>query len=122
MNLTLNLVGADGRRKALQLQGLPLRAALIEVLAAALLLVGPGNLLACERASGRTALMDAAEAGNTKRLEQLVSKISHVNAVDQCGRTALMLAAAAGRSDATAILLKAGADPNLHEKGYGNTA
>lgn len=95
--------------------------ALTKVFAAALLLAG-GNLLACERPSGRTALMDAAETGNTKRLEQLVSKSVDVNAMDQCGRTALMLATFAGRLDATTILLKAGANPNLHEKGYGTTA
>lgn len=57
-------------------------------------------------------LMQAAEAGDSSRLQSLLATEVDVNARDTLGRTALMLAILRGESDAVNLLIAHGADAN----------
>jgi ankyrin repeat protein len=88
-------------------------------------------------AEGRTVLMDAAAygffsqcgndplvtsyPGNTEIVRALLNAGARVDAQDNNGYTALMLAVTQGRSASVALLLKAGANVNL-KNNYGETA
>lgn len=62
--------------------------------------------------SGKTALMVAAENGQSGVLEALVRRKANVNLKHYSDLTALMLAAGSGNTEAVKVLLAAGADPN----------
>jgi len=67
--------------------------------------------------NGRTTAMhDAADTGDLRVIEELISEDSNVDAMDKDGRTALHHAAIAGNVLVTAALLNAGADPDLQDK------
>src|SRR5947208_1346100 len=66
-----------------------------------------------EIASGVNAeLLEAAEAGQVERIQDLLAKGASVGARDKIGRTALMLAAIEGRVEAVKVLLEKGGDLN----------
>ncbi|QWF19876.1 ankyrin repeat domain-containing protein [Lysobacter capsici] len=67
-------------------------------------------------------LFDAARAGDVGVLESLLARGVQVDARDERGSTALILAAYYGKSDAVQALLAAGASPNLGDSARGNTA
>lgn len=69
----------------------------------------------------QTYLFDAARAGNAGLIADLVRAGGRVDARNDAGYSAFVLAAYNGRGDAVAALLAAGADPNLGDK-RGNTA
>jgi uncharacterized protein len=58
------------------------------------------------------ALLQAAEAGDSSRLQSLLATEVDVNARDTHGRTALMLAILRGETDAVNLLIAHGADAN----------
>lgn len=58
------------------------------------------------------ALRLAAENGDLKRLQRSLDQLTDVNARDDAGRTALMLATLHGRTEAVEFLLAHGANPN----------
>ena len=58
-------------------------------------------------------LGDAAMYGKLAKVEQLVALCADVNAITECGKTPLMLAAMYGHKNVMEALLNAGADPNL---------
>jgi len=62
--------------------------------------------------SGKTALMVAAEHGQSEVIQALVRRNANVNLKHYSDLTALMLAAGGGYTDAVRVLLAAGADPN----------
>jgi len=66
-------------------------------------------------ASSESALRRAAETGDVPELQKLLDAEAalDINSRDERGRTALMLAALHGRTDAVGVLLDRGADPNL---------
>jgi ankyrin repeat protein len=70
---------------------------------------------------GKTALIFAAERGNNKMVELLISKGADINAKDEEGRTALMSAAFYGRKETVNLLISNGADANTKDN-YNNTA
>ena len=57
-------------------------------------------------------LYQAAVAGNTGKVEQLLRKGADVNARSKKGRTALMVAAQRGHTETVKVLIAAGADVN----------
>jgi hypothetical protein len=59
-----------------------------------------------------TTLRQAAQSGDTRRLEALLDEQIDVDARDSAGRTALMLAVIGGQAQAVDALLARGADPN----------
>ena len=59
------------------------------------------------------ALRRAAEIGDVPELQALLDKKFAINARDESGRTALMLATLNGQGDAVDVLLSHGADPNV---------
>ena len=69
----------------------------------------------------RTYLFEAARAGRTDLVSDLLKAGTPVDAVDASGYSALILAAYNGRLDTVETLLRAGANPNLGDK-RGNTA
>lgn len=66
-------------------------------------------------------LFDAARAGRTDLVADLIKAGTPIDAVDASGYSALILAAYNGRLDTVDALLRAGADPNLGDR-RGNTA
>lgn len=70
----------------------------------------------------KTYLFDAARAGDVELLRELIARGIEVDARDQSGSTALILAAYHGKADAVQALLAAGAAPNLSDSARGNTA
>lgn len=62
--------------------------------------------------SGKTALMVAAEHGQSEVIQALVRRKANVNLKHYADLTALMLAAGGGYPEAVRLLLVAGADPN----------
>lgn len=62
---------------------------------------------------GRTALMVAAESGQSEILDALLEMKAGLNLKDSSNRTALMLAAAAGHAGVCKSLIRAGADIKL---------
>ena len=58
------------------------------------------------------ALRHAAETGDIPQLQMLLGKPHHIDARDETGRTALMLATLHGQIRAADALLAQGADPN----------
>ena len=57
-------------------------------------------------------LRDAAEAGNTAKVEQLLKQGVDLNAKQEDGRTALMVAAFPGHTETAKALIDAGANAN----------
>ncbi len=78
------------------------------------------SILAC---SGdiNAKLLAAAEKGETRQVETLLSKGADINLRDEYERTPLMISAYNGHTDIVALLLEAGADVNPKAK-YGQTA
>lgn len=66
-------------------------------------------------------LFDAARAGETGLVKDLLKAGAPIDAANDAGHTALILAAYNGRLDTADALLEAGADPNLGDR-RGNTA
>lgn len=66
-------------------------------------------------------LLDAARAGETTLVADLLKAGAAIDAGNTSGHNALILAAYNGHADTVAALLKAGADPNVGDK-RGNTA
>ena len=64
-------------------------------------------------AAGSRPMHHAGEAGMTNTLSLLLARGAAVDATNSLGQTPLMLAAHKGRAAAVALLLEAGADPNL---------
>ncbi|UCF80045.1 MAG: ankyrin repeat domain-containing protein [Acidobacteriota bacterium] len=83
----------------------------------ALLLLFP--LLFAQVACGKSNpdLLEAAQAGNTAEVEQLLEQGADVNAKDEYGGTALMWAARKGHTEMVNALIDAGADVNAKMKG-----
>ena len=75
-------------------------------------------LLFAETAYGdnNTKLFEAAKAGNTAKVEQLLRKRTDVNAKHAYGRTALIAAARMGHTETVKVLIYAGADVNAKDK------
>jgi uncharacterized protein len=71
------------------------------------------NVDAKEDNYGRTALMEAAQAGHLDTVEALTRKKAAVNAQDELGDTALILAASRGHLEVVQTLLKKHAEPNI---------
>ncbi len=67
-------------------------------------------------------LFDAARAGDVEVIKSLLARGVHIDARDERGSTALILAAYYGKTDAVRTLLEAGASPNLGDSARGNTA
>jgi ankyrin repeat protein len=67
-------------------------------------------------------LFDAARSGDTDVLKSLLARGVPVDARDERGSTALILAAYYGHADAVRALLAAGAAPDLGDSARGNTA
>ena len=65
-----------------------------------------------------TALHEAARAGDTTRITQLVAQGADPNARDRYGQIPLMRAAEAGLADTIRTLIELGADPNARDR-YG---
>ena len=63
-----------------------------------------------KRSNAVFSVFEAAEAGDTAKLSELLKAGESPAAVDELGRTALHLAAAAGKDEAAEMLLQAGAD------------
>jgi len=76
--------------------------------------VGPG--LQGVYAANAYPLHTAAKQGDTKALASLVSNKTDLNKQDDMGWTALMYAAEAGQDEHVAVLLNAGASPNIAGK------
>ncbi len=72
-------------------------------------------------AQGRTALQLAAYGGHTDVVRELLAK-STIDHQDNAGRTALMYAASGPNQETVAVLLDAGADPNIADTAEGFTA
>jgi len=70
--------------------------------------VSPAALLSTPDAE----LRRAAEIGDIPHLQALLDKKTSIDARDESGRSALMLATLRGQSDAVDVLLAHGADPN----------
>ena len=66
-----------------------------------------------KRKNGTTALMTATKWNEFRNAEILINNGADVNAVDDYGYTALIMAAIHGRSEIALLLLAHGADPNL---------
>lgn len=62
-------------------------------------------------------LMGAAARGELAQVKDILAKGADVNATDQDGRTALMLAALGGRPEVARLLIEQGADINARMKG-----
>lgn len=62
---------------------------------------------------GRTALMEAAQAGHLDTVEALIRKKAEANAQDELGDTALILAANRGYLEVVRTLLRKHAEPNI---------
>lgn len=75
-----------------------------------------------EAGSLKTYLFDAARAGDVEVLRALIARGVEIDARDELGSTALILAAYHGKTDAVQALLAAGAAPNLGDSARGNTA
>lgn len=67
-------------------------------------------------------LFDATRAGDVEVIKPLLARGVQVDARDERGSTALILAAYYGKTDAVRTLLEAGASPNLGDSARGNTA
>ncbi|MGA2188356.1 MAG: ankyrin repeat domain-containing protein [Steroidobacteraceae bacterium] len=67
---------------------------------------------AAGRADGTQALRQAAEIGDTARVQALLDQQVDIDARDADGQSALLLATRFGRRDAVDLLLAHGADPN----------
>ena len=67
-------------------------------------------------------LFDAARVGDVEVIKSLLARGVRVDARDERGSTALILAAYYGKTDAVRTLLEAGASPNLGDSARGNTA
>lgn len=74
--------------------------------------VSPEATTATGEFQGKTALMWAAETGQTEILELLLDYGATVDRTNPKGGTALMYAAVAGQTEAIRLLAEAGADPN----------
>ncbi len=70
---------------------------------------------------GETALMEAADDGDTEAVRLLIKHGANVNAANEDGCTALMMAADEGHTQAVRVLIQAGADLNARDK-EGKTA
>lgn len=68
------------------------------------------------------AVHQAALAGDAERISALVANGADVNATDANGRTALMIAASAGKTSVVDVLLTRGANPNVTDSKDGRTA
>jgi ankyrin repeat protein len=71
----------------------------------------PASALRALQQDTATALRQAAATGDLDTLRNLLDTVD-IDARDDAGRTALLLAVAAGRASAVEILLAHGADPN----------
>ncbi len=92
-----------------------MKSAAATLLTATVFIMFLGSCAAAPR--GRTtALHEAADEGDIREIEELISEKSDVDARDEEGRTALHYAAIAGDILVTAALLNAGADPNLPDR------
>lgn len=77
------------------------------------LLIAACMLLQMNKAYGRSAdLIDAARNNNVERIKALIAEGADVDAADENGRTALLIATHRNSIDAAAVLIGAGADVN----------
>jgi len=58
-------------------------------------------------------LLDATRSGNLTLVKDLVAKGANVNAINEDGNTALLIATLKGHGAIVRFLLEKGADPNL---------
>ncbi|MDR0780447.1 MAG: ankyrin repeat domain-containing protein [Pseudomonadales bacterium] len=79
------------------------------------LLLNAGANANTREPAGETMLMSAAAVGTPGSISALLAHGAEVDALDRdYGQSALMVAAREGHADAVQLLLKAGANPNLH--------
>jgi ankyrin repeat protein len=69
-----------------------------------------GDLINWQNENGRTALMFAANMGQTKCVELLLEHNAKLDLQDEIGRTALMHAAVNGKSDSVHLIITKGAN------------
>lgn len=72
---------------------------------------------AAARVNSGAQLRQAAESGNAPQLQRLLDEQADIDARDESGRTALLLAVQHGEADAVDVLLAHGADPNAADSG-----
>ncbi len=68
------------------------------------------------------ALLSAVQNDNARGVKMMIDAGASVDAVDDCGRTSLMLAASRSNLAVVKMLLAAGADEKLRDDGYNRTA
>ena len=78
-------------------------------------------IVACGTTDVDAALLEAAEAGNLERVNEMLGRGADVNTVDEFGRTPLMLAAFRGHAPVVDSLISAGADLDVTAR-FGQTA
>ena len=111
----VNATGIQGSSALISAEGCkrhddPTRVQLIE------LLIAKGAAVNHQNDDGRTALMYAAENGDTQAVNALLKSGASVNVADNDGETALMKAAAGScNEDTVRALLSAGADLNARD-------
>lgn len=71
-----------------------------------------------KNAEGKTALMLAAEAGQTEAIKYLLTRKPDLTQTDADGNTALLLALTKDKSAAALLLIAAGSDVNAHNNSY----
>ncbi|MCC7037528.1 MAG: ankyrin repeat domain-containing protein [Alphaproteobacteria bacterium] len=71
-----------------------------------------------KNAEGKTALMMAAEAGQTEAIKYLLTRKPDLTQTDPEGNTALLLALTKDKSAAALLLIAAGSDVNAHNNSY----
>src|SRR5687768_6322480 len=87
-----------------------------------MLLYAGANVKAMTRLGAYTPLIMAAQVGNAKMIDLLLTSGADPKVATTNGTTPLMLAASAGHADAVRLLLDKGADPNARENARGETA
>jgi|GEM_PF-2794737 FOG: Ankyrin repeat len=85
------------------------------------LFIGLLVISACSTAGGETSLIRAVRDGNGSKIVALLNHGVDVNARDNDGSTALMIAAAVAKPDIVRTLLDRGADANIKNR-RGHTA
>ena len=79
------------------------------------------RLVSARNLAGKTALHEAARAGNAAFIRTLIASGADINAVDETGKTSLTDAIQANRAESIRVLLERGASPVMQDM-YGRNA